>query len=116
MPQLRKTGSRTKKVPAHSREDGKVPVEEYIARNPSWLEKQKVKITPREAKVYQARNGMMIFDIPSHQFNQVASGVKDPRIALNESGVQDWEIPEGQILVGNLKNRTKVPMTIPRKM
>lgn len=116
MPQLRKSGSSTKKVPAHTREEGKVPVEEYVARNPSWLDRQKVKVTPREAKVYRARNGMMIFDIPSHQYNQVVSGVKDPRAALNESGVQDWEIPEGQILVGNLKNRTKVPMKIPRKM
>jgi len=114
MPTLKR--SPTKKVPRHTREGGRVDVDEYMASNPSFFEKQRIKVTRRDARVYKTRQGVTVIDLPSHQFNQVVSGVKDPQEAFKESGVQDWEIPTGEFLVGNVKNRTRVPMKIPRKM
>jgi hypothetical protein len=104
----------TKQVSPYNRTDG-TPVSGYTAKNPNFFKRQQVKITPRAARVYTNKDGVTIIDLPVSEFNQVASKVKEPRQALLDSGVQEWEIPEGTFLVGNTKNRTKVPVTLPRK-
>jgi len=115
MPQLRKSSKPTKKVPPHSRDGGETPVKGYTASNPSFFKRKTIQYSNRSAKVIKDKDGQTIILLPQSDFNQVVSGVKDPMVAFRENGVEEWELPEGQVLVGNFKNRTKVPIQLSRR-
>lgn len=104
----------TKDVPSYNREDG-TPVSGYEASNPSYWRRKTINYTTRSAKVIKEKDGTTLIRLPQAQFNQILDGVADPRITLKDAGVEDWELPtEGQIMLGNFRNRTKVPIQLPR--
>jgi len=114
MPRLRKSSKPTKEVPAHTRDQGMTDVSGYTARNPSFFRRKTINMSGRPAKVYEDKQGRKVIDLPPTLYNQVVSGVKDPITAFQEAGVEDWEYTSGELLVGNTKNRTKVPIELPR--
>lgn len=112
MPQLSKS---TKKVPPHTREEGRVPVEGYTARNPSFFKRKTIQYTNRPAQVIKQDDGQTLIRLPQTDYNQVVMGIKHPMDAFRENGVEDWELPQGQVLVGNFKNRSKVPIQLSQR-
>lgn len=89
---------------------------EAAFKNPNFFRRKQIQYTPRDAKIIKNNDGSTTVLLPDSDYNQIAMKVKDPLESFKENGIEDWELPSGQVLVGSINQnrpRPKIPIDLP---